>query len=78
LSKYDRVDSNRKTSLISKTLYPPQSSLSRQEKGELDSSTKLFMCGLEGHLGDSRKLGSSSSRRRNLKSSNTVVNDFAL
>jgi len=36
------------------------------------------MCGLEGHLGDSRKLGSSSSRRRNLKSSNTVVNDFAL
>jgi len=36
------------------------------------------MCGFEGHLGDNRKLGSSNSKRKNLKSSSGVVSDFAL
>jgi hypothetical protein len=44
----------------------------------MDSGTKLFMCGFEGHLTDTKKPMSQSSRRKNMKSSAAHVSDFLL
>jgi hypothetical protein len=63
----------------SKTLLPSRSPSNRiNNKTDFDTSTKLFMCGFDSHIGDSRGLLSQNSRRKSLKSSSAVINDFML
>lgn len=57
----------------------PQTSNNRTEKAEMDSATKLFMCGMEGHVLDNRKnLSQNSNRRKHPKASTVIVSDFLL
>jgi hypothetical protein len=77
LSKVEKIDHNRASSLsrTNKTLFTPKSTLDRLNKTDFDISTKLFMCGKEGHL-EGKNQFSQNTRRRSIKSSAAVISDF--
>ena len=78
LSKMEKVESIRRvhsTSRNAKTMFGHQTP-NKLDKLEPDSSTNLFMCGFDEHIGENKRVISQNSRRHRLKSSH-IASEFA-